>query len=122
MPGDYCQQETPCQPMSLRCIGGLHGRPNQEVTLSKDIWAHSKCCWRVKIYLVLFDDGAEKECPSAELRVEKVITSQLPDVLMPVLSNTVEAPEVQDAEEEVVDQIILPRYIHTSTSSIQEQP
>jgi hypothetical protein len=50
--------------------------------------------------LVRFDDGTEKECSSAVLRAEKVIVS----LQLPIPSNTVEAAEVQDAEEEVVDQ------------------
>jgi hypothetical protein len=55
-------------------------------------------------YLVRFDDGTEKECPSAVLRVEKVVANLPPDVQVPVPSNTVEAAEVQEAEDEIVDQ------------------
>jgi len=46
-------------------------------------------------YLVRFDDGTEKECPSAVLRVEKVVANLPPDIQIPVPSNTVEAAEVR---------------------------
>lgn len=55
-------------------------------------------------YLVRFDDGTEKECPSAILRVEKVVASLPPDMPLPAASNPIEAAELQDAAEEVVDQ------------------
>jgi hypothetical protein len=55
-------------------------------------------------YLVHFDDGTEKECPSAVLKVEKVVANLPPDVQVPAPSNTVKAAEVQEAEDEIVDQ------------------
>ncbi len=55
-------------------------------------------------YLVHFDDGTEKECPSAVLRVEKVVANLPPDIQVPAPSNTAEAAEVQEAEDEIVDQ------------------
>ena len=55
-------------------------------------------------YLVRFDDGTEKECPSAVLTVEKVVANLPPDIPVPAPSNTVEASEVQEADEEVIDQ------------------
>ena len=55
-------------------------------------------------YLVRFDDGTEKECPSAILRVEKVVASLPPDMPLPNPSNPIEAAELQHAAEEVVDQ------------------
>ncbi len=55
-------------------------------------------------YLVRFDDGSEKECPSAILRVEKVVASLPPDIPLPNPSNPIEVAELQDAAEEVVDQ------------------
>ena len=55
-------------------------------------------------YLVRFDDGTEKECPSAVLRVEKVVANLPPDVQVSIPSNVVEAAEVQEADDEVVDQ------------------
>jgi hypothetical protein len=55
-------------------------------------------------YLVRFDDGTEKECPSAVQRVKKVVANLPPDIPVPTPSNTVEASEVQEADEEVVDQ------------------
>jgi hypothetical protein len=55
-------------------------------------------------YLLCFDDETEKECPSAALRVEKVVASLPPDILVPAPSNVVEAAEVQEADEEVVNQ------------------
>jgi hypothetical protein len=50
--------------------------------------------------LARFDDGTEKECPSAVLRVEKVVANLPPDIPVPAPSNTVEASEVQEADEE----------------------
>jgi hypothetical protein len=55
-------------------------------------------------YLVRFDDGTEKECPSVILRVEKVVASLPPDIPLPNPSNPIEVAELQDAAEEVVDQ------------------
>jgi hypothetical protein len=55
-------------------------------------------------YLVHFDDGTEKECPAEVLRVEKVVENLPPDIQLPALSNTVEAAEVQEADEEIVVQ------------------
>jgi hypothetical protein len=55
-------------------------------------------------YLVRFDDGTEKECPSAVLRVEKVAASLPPDVQLPVPATHVEAVEAEDVQEEVADQ------------------
>jgi hypothetical protein len=54
-----------------------------------------------RTYLVRFDDGTEKECPSAVLRVEKSHTSLPPDVQLP-------AAEVEHrvVEEEVQEGII----------------
>jgi hypothetical protein len=49
-------------------------------------------------YLVRFDDGIKKECPSAVLRVEKVVANLPPDIQVPVPSNAVEDAEVQEAE------------------------
>jgi hypothetical protein len=42
-------------------------------------------------YLVQFDDGTEKECPAAVLRIEKVAASLPPDVQVPIASTHVEA-------------------------------
>ncbi len=55
-------------------------------------------------YLVHFDDGMEKECPSAVLRVEKVAASLPPDVQLPVPATHVEAVEAEEVQEEVADQ------------------
>jgi hypothetical protein len=55
-------------------------------------------------YLVRFDDGTEKECPSAVLRVERVAASLPPDVQVPIASTQVEAMEAEDVQEEIADQ------------------
>jgi len=55
-------------------------------------------------YLVRFDDGTEKECPSAVLRVERVAASLPPDVQVPIASTQVEEMEAEDVQEEIADQ------------------
>jgi len=55
-------------------------------------------------YLVRFDDGTEKECPSAVLRVEKVAASIPPDMHLPIASTVMEVMEAEDVLEEVADQ------------------
>jgi hypothetical protein len=66
-------------------------------------------------YLVRFDDGTEKECPSAVLREERVAASLPPDVQVPITSTQVEAMEAitstqveameaEDVQEEIADQ------------------
>ncbi len=55
-------------------------------------------------YLVRFDDGTEKECPSAVLRVERVAASLPPDVQVPIPSTQVEAMEAEEAQQEIADQ------------------
>jgi hypothetical protein len=54
--------------------------------------------------LVQFDDGTEKECPSALPRVEKVAASLPPDVKEPIASTHVDAMEAEDVQEEIADQ------------------
>jgi hypothetical protein len=55
-------------------------------------------------YLVQFDDGTEKECPSAVLKVERVAASLPSDVQVPIASTQVEAMEAEDVQEEIADQ------------------
>jgi len=57
-----------------------------------------------KKYLVRFDNGSEKECSSALLRVEKSHESLPPDVPVHVPENIQHRVDVADAEEEVADQ------------------
>ncbi len=57
-----------------------------------------------KKHLVRFDDGSEKECSSALLRVEKVHASLPPDVNLPMLAGNEHRVEVAEVEEEVADQ------------------
>jgi len=51
-----------------------------------------------RTYLVRFDDGTEKECPSAVLRVETAHTSLQTDVQLPAaeVEHRVVEEEVQD--------------------------
>ena len=57
-----------------------------------------------KKYLVRFDDGSEKECSSALLRVEKIHASLPPDVNLPMPAGNEHRVEVAEVEEEVADQ------------------
>jgi hypothetical protein len=55
-------------------------------------------------YMVRFDDGSEKECSSALLRVEKMHTNVPPDIQMPTETTLEHRVVLHDLEEEVVDQ------------------
>jgi hypothetical protein len=57
-----------------------------------------------KKYLVRFDDGSEKECSSALLRVEKNHASLPPDVNLPLPAANEHRVDVAEVFEEVVDQ------------------
>jgi hypothetical protein len=57
-----------------------------------------------KKYLVRLDDGSEKECSSALLRVEKSHASLPPDVPVHVPENIQHRVDVADVEREVADQ------------------
>jgi hypothetical protein len=57
-----------------------------------------------KKYLVRFNDGNEKECSSALLRVEKSHASLPPDVPVHMPENIQHRVDVADVEEEVADQ------------------
>ncbi len=54
-------------------------------------------------YLVRFDDGSEKECSSALLRVEKMHTNVPPDIPMPTDSTLEHRVVLEELEEEVID-------------------
>jgi hypothetical protein len=58
-----------------------------------------------KKYLVRFDNGEEKECPSNILKVESIVTSLPPDVQIPIAQNVREeaiiAAEIGEAEQDV---------------------
>ncbi len=60
-----------------------------------------------KRYLVRFDNGDEKELPSAVLKVESLTASIPPDIPLPVAQNIREEAllesAVADAEQDVVD-------------------
>jgi hypothetical protein len=54
-----------------------------------------------KKYLVRFDNGEEKECPSNILKVESIVTSLPPDVQIPIAQNVREEElEEEDSEPE----------------------
>jgi len=55
-------------------------------------------------YLVRFDDGSEKECSSALLKVEKIHANVPPDIQMPTSSTLEHRLVLEEMEEEVVDQ------------------
>jgi len=54
--------------------------------------------------MVTFDDGSEKECSSALLRVEKMHTNIPPDIQIPMETTLEHSVVLQELEEEVVDQ------------------
>jgi hypothetical protein len=54
--------------------------------------------------LVQFDDGTEKECPSAVLSTERVATSLPSDVQISIDSTYVDAMDAEDVQEEIADQ------------------
>jgi hypothetical protein len=56
-----------------------------------------------KKYLIRFDNGEEKEFPSAVLKVEHMIASLPPDVLLPHPVNAQEEAILENAVDEVAD-------------------
>jgi hypothetical protein len=65
-----------------------------------------------KKYLVRFDNGEEKECPSNILKVESIVTSLPPDEQIPIAQNVREeaiiAAEIGEAEQDVDEAEDLP--------------
>jgi hypothetical protein len=55
-------------------------------------------------YFIRFDDGSEKECSSALLRVEKMHMNVPPNIQMPTDSNLKHRVVLEELEEEVIDQ------------------
>ena len=55
-------------------------------------------------YLVRFDDGSERECSSALLRVEKMHTNVPPDIQLPTSSHLEHRVVLEELVEEVIDQ------------------
>jgi hypothetical protein len=55
-------------------------------------------------YLVRFDNGSEKECSSALLRVEKMHMNVPPDIQLPIDSNLEHRFVLEELEIEVIDQ------------------
>jgi hypothetical protein len=71
---------------------------------------HQRLCRHIisaigeKKYLVRFDDGSEKECSSALLRVAKSHASLPPDVLVHMPESIQHRVDIAEVEEEVADQ------------------
>jgi hypothetical protein len=54
-------------------------------------------------YLVRFDNGQEKELPSNVLKVEDMVASLPPDVLLPIPQNVREVTNLENAEADLLD-------------------
>jgi hypothetical protein len=54
-------------------------------------------------YLVRFDNGQEKELPSNVLKVEDMVATLPPDVLLPIPQNVRELTNLENAEADLLD-------------------
>jgi hypothetical protein len=68
------------------------------------LFRHIICSVGERKYLVRFDDGSEKECSSALLKVEKMHANVPPDIQMPTEPTLEHRLVLEEMEEEVVDQ------------------
>ncbi len=56
-----------------------------------------------KRYLICFDNGEEKELPLAVLKVEHMVASLPPDILIPTPQNAQEEAMLENAVDELID-------------------
>jgi hypothetical protein len=64
--------------------------------------SYSASCWRKK-NLVRFDNGEERELPSAVLKVEHMVASLPPDQKIPTPQNVQEEAMLENAADELID-------------------
>jgi hypothetical protein len=68
------------------------------------LFGHIICAVGERKYLARFDDGSEKECSSALLKVEKMHANVPPDIQIPTETTLEHRLVLEETEEEVVDQ------------------